>query len=189
MLFYRGYNNRCTFSDLRGSVVNHSQIGSYSYVNYNCCIQNAIIGNYCSISTNVSIGLGAHPLHLFSTSPVFYKASNTLKVKLIKEDIEFDEYKPIRIGSDVWIGTKASILDGVTIGHGACVAAGAVVTKDVPAYAVVGGIPAKIIKYRFDSETIKTLLQTGWWEKSAEQVHAMRKELTQICQLNSLSDK
>lgn len=72
------------------------------------------------------------------------------------------------IGSDVWIGARAAILEGVTIGDGAVVAAGAVATKDVPPYAIVGGVPAKIIKYRFDEETIKKLLELKWWDKDMD---------------------
>ena len=112
-------------------------------------MQNTTIGNYCSIARNVSIGLGLHPLNLFSTSPIFYKRQNALLLDLISKDNEFKEYQPITIGNDVWIGANAIIMDGITIGNGAVIAAGAVVTKNVPAYAIMGGVPAKLIKYRF----------------------------------------
>lgn len=173
----------------RGSMVNHSVIGAYTYLNFNVLIQNSVIGNYCSISTDVNIGLGLHPLNLFSTSPVFYKVNNTLKVKLVKKDWKFDEYKSIKIGSDVWIGAKVIVMDGLNIGHGAVLAAGAVVTKDVPPYAIVGGVPAKIIKYRFPGDVIAKLLMTAWWEKSAEEVFSIREELLVLCKTNFFNDK
>lgn len=146
-----------------GCIVNHSTIGKYSYVCRNSLIQNTTIGNYCSISNDVLCGLGCHPLDRFSTSPVFYKKNNPLHYALVKDDESIVEYRSISIGSDVWIGARATILDGVSIGHGAVVASGAVVTKDVPPYAIVGGVPAVIIRYRFDDETIKRLLATNWW--------------------------
>ena len=78
--------------------------------------------------------------------------------------LPFDAAKPIHIGHDVWIGYGAIIMDGVTIGTGAVVAAAAVVTKDVPPYAIVAGVPARIIRYRFDDDTIRRLLESRWWD-------------------------
>ena len=155
---------------LSGAIINHSHIGDYSYCNKNVQIQNAIIGNYCSIANDVVIGLGKHPLNLFSTSTVFYRKENTLNVKLVEKDYEFDEYLPVSIGSDVWIGARAIIMDGVNIGDGAVVAAGAVVTKDVPPYAIVAGVPSKIIKYRFEKNKIKELLESKWWKMKPSEV-------------------
>lgn len=148
---------------LSGAIINHSHIGNYSYCGQNCIIQNTTIGNYCSIANDVMIGLGKHPLDFFSTSPLFYRKNNPLRLEVISENKNFEEYKPIEIGSDVWIGAKVIIMDGISIGHGAVVAAGAVVTKDVPPYAIIGGVPAKIIKYRFSDEKIENFLQSKWW--------------------------
>jgi len=159
-----------------GALLIHSHIGSYTYCK-NTLVQNATIGNYCSIAIDVIIGLGNHPTDKFSTSPIFYRRINSLKIKILDKDLDFDEYKPIIIGSDVWIGARAIIMDGVNIGHGAIIAAGAIVTKDVPAYAIVGGVPAKIIKYRFSKKTIAKLLQSKWWEKDAKEVFTLNKEL------------
>lgn len=155
---------------LAGTKLNHSRIGNFSYCNFNVLIQNANIGNYCSIAQDVIIGLGNHPTHLFSTSPVFYKVKNTLNVKVIEKNLDFDEYKTITIGSDVWIGARTVILDGVTVGHGAVIAAGSVVTKDVPPYAIVGGVPAKIIKFRFSNEKIERLLESKWWLRNINEI-------------------
>ena len=173
---------------LPGATINQSHIGSYTYVNFNALIQNAQVGNYCSISTNVNIGLGAHPLHLFSTSPLFYRKNNALQVQLVENNPAIIEYKPINIGSDVWIGANAIVMDGVNIGHGAVIAAGAVVTKDIPPYAIAGGIPATIIKYRFPQEICDALLTTKWWEKSPQEILLMKESLDSICNATSLKD-
>ena len=163
------------------SILNNCHIGSYTYIGRNSLLQNVKIGNYCSISHEVMIGLGSHPLTEFSTSPLFYRVKSPLKIKLIEEDTKFKEYKKISIGSDVWIGAKAIILDGVTIGNGSVIAAGAIVTKDVPPYAIVGGIPAVLIRFRFKENIRNKLLQTLWWEKEAEQVLKEKQFLEAIC--------
>lgn len=143
-------------------IVNHSSIGSYTYIGRDSLIQNTKIGNYCSISHEVICGLGRHPLDLFSTSPVFYRKNNPLSLQVVDKDMKFEEYLPVNIGHDVWIGARAIIMDGVNVGNGVVIAAGAVVTKDVPDYAVVGGVPAKIIKYRSERDCV-IKQQTEWW--------------------------
>jgi acetyltransferase-like isoleucine patch superfamily enzyme len=155
---------------LSNCVVNHSSIGKYTYISKNALIQNAIIGNYCSIAPNVSIGLGQHPIDLISTSPLFYRRRNPLNISLVSKDYLFEEYKQIIIESDVWIGKGAIIMDGVVLGIGSIVAAGAVVTKNVPPYAIVGGIPAKVIKYRFEKDKINRILQSEWWKLDPNEV-------------------
>ncbi len=155
---------------LTGAIINHSHIGNYTYCSRNVLIQNTSIGNYCSIAHDVVMGLGAHPLHLFSTSTLFYKTHNTLGVKFVNENLNFEEYKPIKVGNDVWIGTRVIIMDGVTIGDGAVIAAGAVVTKNVPPYAIVGGIPAKTIKHRFSMGKINRLINSKWWELDLNEI-------------------
>jgi len=104
--------------------------------------------------------LSEHPTDIVSTSPKIYR-------NIKSQDIR-DVYSSPIIGNDVWIGANAIILQGVTIGDGAIVAAGAVVTKDVPPYAIVGGVPAKVIKYRFPDSTIVKLLEIKWWDKPEE---------------------
>ena len=148
---------------LNNCVINNSQIASYSYIGKNCLIQNTKIGKFCSIANDVFIGLGNHPTDHFSTSPLFYRTNNPLNIKFVDSNSDFQEYHEIEVGNDVWIGARAIILDGVTIGHGAIIAANSVVTKDVPPYSIVGGIPSKIIKYRLSDERIERLIQSCWW--------------------------
>ncbi|SOD98317.1 CatB-related O-acetyltransferase [Spirosoma fluviale] len=180
----------CTFSKetligfnshiFKNTTINFSQIGFFTYVGRNSFVQFAKIGNYCSISKDVMIGLGAHPLNMFSTSPLFYKANNALKIQLVERNLDFKEHSLINIGSDVWIGTKSIIMDGVTIGHGAVVAAGAIVTKDIPPYAIVAGVPAKIIKYRFSDSIQNRLLESKWWENEPSEIFNNKKNLEAI---------
>lgn len=143
-------------------IINHSNIGNYTYIGRNSLIQNTTIGNYCSISHEFNCGLGNHPLDQFSTSPIFYRKNNPLHLSIVTKDTEFQEYKPISIGHDVWIGSRVTILDGINVGNGAVIASGAVVTKDIPPYAIVGGVPAKIIKYRL-TENSNDNIQKNWW--------------------------
>ena len=155
---------------LENSIVNNSEIHSYTYLGKNCLIQNASIGKFCSIANEVFIGLGKHPMDLFSTAPLFYRKDNTLHIDLINRDLNFDEYGKIAIGNDVWIGARVIVMDGITIGDGAIIAANAVVVKNVPPYAVVGGVPAKIIKYRFPENKIEELLKQKWWMWDLEKI-------------------
>jgi acetyltransferase-like isoleucine patch superfamily enzyme len=155
---------------LENSIINNSEIHSYTYLGKNCLVQNTSIGKFCSIANEVLLGLGNHPLDLLSTSPLFYRVLNPLQISLIKKDFDLIEYKPISIGNDVWIGTRSIIMDGVSIGHGAVIATNSVVTKDIPPYAVVGGVPAKIIKYRFPTGKIEEIIRSKWWESSIDKI-------------------
>lgn len=149
---------------LENCTINNSEINSFSYLGKNCIIQNTTIGKFCSIANDVSIGLGNHPVDYFSTSPLLYRRHNTFKINLIEKDLKFEEYLPVFIGNDVWIGSRAIILNGVTIGNGCVIAANSVVTKDVEPYSVVGGVPAKFIKYRFSENKIDELNSGKWWD-------------------------
>ncbi|MGE5548217.1 MAG: CatB-related O-acetyltransferase [Solirubrobacterales bacterium] len=117
------------------------------------------IGNFCSIAHDARIFcLVGHPTDLPTTYPL-----RTLLLHPDKGNQDAVARGPVRIGHDVWIGSEAVIMDGVTIGNGAVVAARAVVTKDVPPYAIVGGNPARVIRHRFAPEIVAALLEIEWW--------------------------
>lgn len=144
-----------------GSLVYNSSLDRYSYIGYDCDVINCEIGAFCSIANGVIIGGAQHPLNWVSTSPVFYKADGGTGLHLGSLDIP--KSKKTVIGHDVWIGQRAILMQGITIGNGAVIGAGAVVTKDVPPYAIVAGVPAKIIRNRFDDDLIAKLQESKWW--------------------------
>ena len=149
-------------------VVN-SQIGKYTYIGSGSEIIDADLGKFSSIARNCKIGLATHTLKNISTSPIFTEEKNGTGYSWSKTTIKQESAK-VKIGNDVWIGSGAIVLGGVNIGNGAVIAAGAVVTKDVPEYAISGGVPAKVIKYRFDSEIIYRLRKLNWWDFSEEKL-------------------
>lgn len=130
------------------TILGEVRVGYRSYANL-CTLRNVSIGRFCSIGRGCSIGAAKHRLDLISSHPSIAGPSNEERVV---------------IGHDVWIGDQSIVLSGVTIGTGAVVGAGAVVTKDVAPYEIVGGIPAKLIKMRFDPATVDRLLASRWWE-------------------------
>lgn len=152
------------------TVDSKSTVGSYTYIGRSTHITKSSIGRYCSIANNVSIGQGEHRLDYVSTSSRFY--SSPWETLTAGDCV---------IESDVWIGVDAVILRGVNIGIGAVIAANAVVTKNVPAFAIVGGVPARLIRYRFSEEKQKIILASQWWKKgykeAVEVIHQLEKEL------------
>ena len=132
--------------------------GRCTYYASNLTIENprqTVIGNFCSIGKNVQLGHGEHPKNFLSTSPYFYYDSLKWKKPQTKSYNNFWYYEPIVIGHDVWIGDNVFVKNGIKIGNGAIIGACSVVTHDVPPYAIVAGVPARIIRYRFDEKTIK----------------------------------
>ena len=140
------------------------QMGRYSYMGFYNSMTDVKIGSFCSIASYCAIGGGKHPLNAMSTSPVFYAGRNSLGKNF--SNIPEEENQGVEIGNDVWIGEAVFINDGVKIGTGAVIGAHSVVTKDIPPYAIAAGIPAKVLRYRFDKKTIQKLLDSRWWEWS-----------------------
>jgi len=142
-------------------------VGPHTYCGSNCEFRpfegHVIIGDYCSIADQVMfIAGGEHLMGRVSTFPFLVKFGIGSFPSMSRGDVV--------VGSDVWIGTRAIFLPGVSVGHGAVIGAGAVVTRDVPPYAVAAGNPARVVRYRFDEETIARLLACAWWEWPEEKV-------------------
>lgn len=154
----------------RGVKAKNAEIGAYSYISANTDVENAEIGKFCSIADHCRIGMSGHSLQYISTSPIFTQTINALQQSWILEDEFHYKSKDERVilGNDVWVGSHVLINGGVHVGNGACIAAGAVVVKNVPPYAIVGGVPARIIRYRFPEDIIKRLLEIKWWDLPAE---------------------
>lgn len=161
---------------LKWMSVHHSlRLGAFSYAvsgfYFGCRI-----GRYCSFGEQVQIGRHPHPMHWVSTSPFFYTRFEDVLDQESPSGLELVPHRdfphktqPVvakltTIGNDVWIGHGAFILPGVKIGDGAVVAAAAVVTKDVPPYAIVAGSPAKVVRYRFAEQQLAALLESRWWD-------------------------
>lgn len=164
----------CTFEGnnyIAGELYN-CRFGYGSYIHRNSVLTNVKVGKFCAIGENVNVRLFQHPTHMVSISPCFYRKEHTLKTFVDEnyfEDLKSDnEGYSVTIGNDVWIGQGVSIKSGVTIGDGAVIGTGAVVTKDVEPYAIVGGVPAKLIRYRFSKEQIEALLKIKWWDRECD---------------------
>jgi acetyltransferase-like isoleucine patch superfamily enzyme len=149
--------------------ITNSLIGKFTYIGNYSQLNNVNIGNYCSIASYFKVGLGKHPTNFISTSPFFYSKTQHWNLSIItKYPFSEDNIVQTVVGHDVWIGENVIVMDGIKIGNGAILAAGSVVTKDVPDYAIVGGIPAKLIKYRFSEDIIFYLQNLKWWEKNID---------------------
>lgn len=155
------------------------KIGDYSYVSKNSCARNVSIGKFCSIGPNLCCGLGIHPVNGISTAPMFYSGLKQNGVTL-SEGNKIEESKHTSIGNDVFIGANVTILDGVSIADGAVIGAGAVVTKDIPPYAIAVGVPAKVIRYRFDKDTINGLLEKQWWNGNEEELKEVERHFWDV---------
>ena len=170
------YNTVYKFARLR-----NAELGDFSYVARNSQIYNTRVGKFTCIGPNVSAGMGAHPSADFvSTHPLFYSTLGQAGGLVIVKENLFDEFPFTEIGNDVWIGNNAIIKYGIKIGDGAIIGSGAVVTKDVEPYSIVGGVPAKIIKYRFPQEQIEFLINFKWWDKDLEWIKKNKELFTNI---------
>jgi virginiamycin A acetyltransferase len=149
-----------------------AEVGAFSYFGPGCVFANASVGRYCSIGPGVQIGMTRHPAYWLTTSPIGYVPDFLNFERHLAADHDWTRTLPLqeydlrpvtRIGNDVWIGSRAYIKDGVTIGDGAVIGAHSVVTHDVPPYAIVVGSPAKIIRFRFTEALIERLHRLAWW--------------------------
>lgn len=156
---FEGYNRIGQHSFYSG------HIGYASYMGDHCHI-NADIGRFSCIGPRVIVARGNHPTSDWvSVHPAFFSTEKQCGMTFVDKQLFVEKKQRVIIGNDVWIGDSVILMDGITIGDGAVIAAGALVTKNVEPYSVVAGVPAKIIRYRFEStDTIRELLKMKWWD-------------------------
>ena len=156
---------------LGDTAIEYAELGDYSYLGPGCMVADAEIGKFCAIAAQVRIGAPNHPLdrpsqHRFTYCPAYYSADAQ------RDHAFFQQRRADRvvIGNDVWIGHAVIVMPGVKVGDGAVLAAGAVVTRDVAPYTIVGGVPARQIRERFNREIAARLAQIAWWNWPAETI-------------------
>jgi acetyltransferase-like isoleucine patch superfamily enzyme len=151
------------------TLIGRCRIGAFTYIGGGSEVRNSTIGRFCSIAANATIGPAEHPIDWLSSHPfqfdgVRYFDTNEDWNNLKNSTLRFKGNSSLtEVGHDVWIGRNAIIKQGIRVGNGAIVAGGAFVATDVPDYAIVGGTPARVIRYRFDPETIEILKNIEWW--------------------------
>jgi acetyltransferase-like isoleucine patch superfamily enzyme len=154
--------------------LNTVKMGLFSNMGDRNQFSNTRIGRFCSFGSNISLINSDHPLDAVSTHHVFYKSADHRHS--FNEDFQFDDHivrddgLSLLVGNDVWIGDHVIIKGGIHIADGAVVGMGAVVTKDVPPYAIVAGNPARIIRYRFEPSVIEQFLTTKWWDWPTDRI-------------------
>lgn len=174
--------------------LNKVKIGRYSRVDAFSSVINTTIGNFCEISPGCRVNFGRHPINYLTPHSMFYGGGGwNVRPDWAKPlPDSYNQMPPISIGNDVWIGVDCKIMSGVTIGDGAIIGTGSLVTKDVPPYAVVGGVPARIIKYRFPKDVIDLLLEIKWWnwddETISENLDFFHKENLTVEMIKTLLD-
>ena len=161
----KDYSRVKDYAELR-----ESELGEYSYISQHSLVNKTIIGKFTSIANGTYIGLWEHNTYVSTHSFYLYETSGGF-VKGYK-NYDKDVITTV-IGNDVWVGANAVILKGVTVRDGAIIGAGSVVTKDVPAYAIAIGNPARVARLRFDEEDINFLLKNTWWNKPREVIQEM----------------
>ena len=163
------------------------KIGKYSYIGNNSFVSDTDIGNFTSISTDCYIGGTSHPTDWVSTSPVFHKWENIMKKNFARH--EFEIFRRTTIGNDVWIGNGVMIKAGVNIADGAVIGMGSIVTKDIGPYEIWAGNPARMIRKRFDDETIAALEEMKWWNWNDEKIELSSGVMTDVAKFIEMRDK
>jgi len=172
------FGSRCR---INGPVfIMDSSIGDYTYIEHGVRVLATDIGKFCAIAPFSQVGLASHPIDRdVSGHPAFYLRNPDLGYDLV-DSTRHDDLQRTTIGNDVWIGAGALIKDGVHVGDGAVIAAGAVVVRDVDAYAIVGGVPASIIRYRFSPDEVAFLLDLAWWDRSEAWLRAHAHQMSNL---------
>lgn len=174
-----------------------SKMGVGSYIGANCYLSRTSVGKFCSLGSNIRLAVGNHPVKDWvSTHPAFFSTAGQSGFAFVKENL-FEEkvYVDINagvylsIGNDVWIGDNVTIIPGHQIGDGSIIAAGSVITKDVEPYAIVGGNPAKVIRYRFPGEDIAFLKSLQWWNKDYNWIKSHAALFSDITKLKDSIDE
>ncbi len=161
-----------------------SRIGSFTFINASSVIYGKVaIGRFCSIGRTAEIGATSHPLSFLSTHEFQYTNENfpSCPGYARLQNAEWDMFPPTFIGNDVWVGSKAVIRAGVSVGDGAVIGAGAVVTSNIPAYAIAVGVPARIVRHRFPQATIERLLELQWWDMPLDQLSRLPFDNVDAC--------
>ena len=184
-----GYNS----IGYNSNIIN-STLGYGSYIGDNCNLSHTKIGRFCSIASDVNIIIGSHPPHTFvSSHPSFFSLRKQAGFTFVNKD-KFKEVNwvneskniIIEIGNDIWIGNGVKIIQGITIGNGAIIATGAVVTRNIEPYGVYGGVPAKLIKSRFNSKDVAFLNELRWWNWDLDKIEKYSSSFEDIEKLKKI---